>query len=299
MKYADVEGEIAEGKEVEEIWKDFRSVKRAKREAEESEGEEEEDLEVRRPPPKRKAAPLDPTPVTLGTVPLTADWRSCLRVTPGKTTIIGGVTRTGKTVLVRAICHENRKLFHEVRVFCPTVNHQDSYNFLDPSLVESDVTEEGISTLLEHYRQINMGKMNLDDKKRLLLILDDTIGELKLKSDMWKSTVSKSRHWGVAIVLVTQRLRDAVPPIIRDQCDRLFITKLEGNDIDELQKISGSALARNKTDFQAWCEKAMKQFQVIVWDKEAGYDEGGKQQQVFKLPEEVVFHQFRLIPKHL
>ena len=130
---------------------------------------------------------------------------------------------SGKSVLAKWLiqsCH-----FDRIVVVCPTeqiCEHYSKDNFVDKRFIHSDWDEEYIEQLCEKMTEVNKGKQK-KDMKHALLVLDDCFADTSLHhSPIFKSIMCRSRHYGLAVMCLTQTLH-SMPPFGRINTDNVIL----------------------------------------------------------------------------
>jgi hypothetical protein len=136
-----------------------------------------------------------------------------------------------------------------------------------------------------------MGKCNgtkpEDEKKHVLLIYDDIIGNTDLHhaSPSLKSLFIKGRHYKISILITTQHLT-SIPPICRTNCDAIVCGKLNNASINILSNEFISGDITNK-DFLKMYNKNTNNYNFVVIQNNSTTD--GKLDSIYgviKTPEE-------------
>ena len=213
-----------------------------------------------KPKAYRKPNPSDPKLVS-----------ECVKLELGHVHLVLGRTGSGKTHLIRELAHSNLQSFNRIFVICPTtVKGKDgSYGWLDSKNVFcEDVTEELLDSIIES----QCHKAN--KKTKMLLILDDCIPAVNMKSKVFKKLATQSRHLGggITTLIALQHLKYC-PPICRDNALAHFILKLGANNQNaafELQQRYD-----NKRDWTAFLDRSTRDYQIVRSDDDL---------RVFKLP---------------
>lgn len=140
--------------------------------------------------------------------------------------IIAGTTGTGKTTLLRNIVHHNSMKFNKIWLICPTLSRTPKdYDWL-PAAYKTEETAGMVEKVFEEMKAVKGMKG--------LLILDDVVGEMKLRgTDLWKKIGSTSRKYGITTLLLTQKLNET-DTTVRDNTAGVFVTKIGKNSKDTL-----------------------------------------------------------------
>lgn len=132
--------------------------------------------------------------------------------------IITGPTKSGKTKLMMLLLKENAvKNFHVIYVLCPTIDLQDSYNFIPSEYKIREPDESFIENLME------IQKTKYKGKRKVCIILDDCLGIVSFRnSNILHRLTGTGRHYGISTFIITQDLK-LIDPTIRLNTWTIFI----------------------------------------------------------------------------
>ena len=140
-----------------------------------------------------------------------------------KVSLLCGKRGSGKSVLAKWLIQSAD--FDRIIVVCPTDlldAHYSKDNFVDKRFIHSDWDEEYISQLCEKMTEVNKGKEK-KDMQHALLVLDDCFADTSLHhSPIFKSIMMRSRHYGLAVMCLTQTL-NSMPPFGRINTDNVIL----------------------------------------------------------------------------
>jgi hypothetical protein len=182
--------------------------------------------------------------------PLLAGLKSPLKV------IITGRQNTGKTNLLFHIIRWGalNQWWDEIYIMCPTIDHQFAYEgVFDPSMI-LEGSEESLNIFYERQKKYV--------STRTLLILDDVIGtSIKLRnSKVLDGIAGASRHYQLSFIILVQAL-NVLPPIMRQNADFLFITKITDRSVPYAWHYSDGF--KTEREFREFLEKARVGFDIV------------------------------------
>ena len=184
--------------------------------------------------------------------------KEALEIIVPSLTIIAGMSDSGKTNLIKHFIRQHHHRFNRVICMCPTLDLQESYDFLEPSYLIREPTEDHISALLEEQRQY--------PGLQTCLILDDCIGSLKFKSQIFDKVASTGRHFRLTTFIVIQDLKK-LTPTIRDNAKVMFITKLKQHSLECCFELSNGF--NNHNEFNAYIQQACSEYRVVRFNLSA------------------------------
>jgi len=150
------------------------------------------------------------------------DMNECLTIKPGRMHAIVGSTDTGKTNLVKLIVKHNAKSWHRIYAMCGTLNVQDDYDWVKPEYKCFKPNEDFIKNIIT-YQENNL-------EIHSLLILDDVIGHLKFRTDIFNIIASSGRKYRLTVILCLQDFKNP-SPIMRDNLATLYTTGLKEHSL--------------------------------------------------------------------
>jgi len=155
----------------------------------------------------------------------------CLEVDNFGTTIIAGMTESGKTNLVKQILRYNAQLFHKIYLICSTVDLQTEYSFL-PGQAILPLSEESLALIVEEQKR--------SPKQRTAVILDDVIGKIRFQqNNHFDHLASTCRHYRLHQFILIQDLKK-LSPCLRDNCKVLFVTRLKEHSLKVCYELSSN-----------------------------------------------------------
>jgi hypothetical protein len=138
---------------------------------------------------------------------------------------------SGKSQLLRYLVNCSKDLFGKIFVICPTESVNHFYKDLVPAQnIFSQYKEEWVESLISKLTDVNAGK-NDEDAKHILLILDDCCSDTKFhQSKTLKQLATRGRHIKIAVLITCQYIYQ-IPPIVRNNCDFIYVGQMNAQSI--------------------------------------------------------------------
>ena len=134
----------------------------------------------------------------------------------GKTSLIGNIVTY--LTLKKSICG--------VLLFSQTAKFNNDYPYIDQKLISSKLNLKVISWIVaDREKKISRG----EEVKNLLIILDDVVGDIHLRSNEFNALITRARHFKLYIILSIQHSA-VVHPIIRENANTVSITKIDNRE---------------------------------------------------------------------
>lgn len=156
--------------------------------------------------------------------------------------IFYGLRRCGKTTMLRYLLYSLEPFLvdHELFLFSSTAEvSPEEYNFVPPRAKFHNISE------LENDLRRILGKQKLAIKdyhegkgekpSPILMILDDVVSENIVRHSPSLNTLAVAgRHMNISVVLLSQVVTGSgsVPPIIRTQCDVIFVVANPRSEVE-------------------------------------------------------------------
>ena len=139
-----------------------------------------------------------------------------------KTISVVAKRNSGKSVLIRYLVNQQKKLFSKIFVICPTEKINPFYNIITRNdCIFDEWKEHWAEELIEKMTNINANK-NLKKRKNVLIILDDCMSDIDFnQSKALKKIYTRGRHFNLSIIATCQYL-NTLPKICRSNCDILI-----------------------------------------------------------------------------
>ena len=140
---------------------------------------------------------------------------------------------SGKSYLLRYLVKKQAHKFKKIFVICPTDSINSFYiTITDKSCIFNEFNENWANQLIDQLMQVNSD--NNQDKKRVLLILDDCMTDINFcKSKAMKTIYSRGRHFFLTIISASQYLKN-LSPLCRSNSDFVFCGQSNRASIDIL-----------------------------------------------------------------
>ncbi len=135
-----------------------------------------------------------------------------------------GDTQSGKTVLFSNIVQKYNDTFDYIFAFGKQVN---KLGYVDPKFKYHNINVEMIQMIWDANRK---------ERKNILLILDDILGENFLygpDKSFWNGFISNCRHDNISLIMSVQ-IMNGVNPAMRKNVKYIFITDCDNRMVDDL-----------------------------------------------------------------
>jgi len=122
--------------------------------------------------------------------------------------LLSGRPASGKSVAIRAIVRqicETPSLQPAFGKFYVSTKFSNDYAYVPDECIHENFSEEHLG---EHIQKIKRWKKAHPTQKvpSNLLVIDDSMGQIRWYSSFWSNLISTHRHWGTTIILATQSL---------------------------------------------------------------------------------------------
>jgi hypothetical protein len=185
----------------------------------------------------------------------------CLKIKFPATVIIAGITKTGKTTLLTNIIYLNRNQFHRIWLLSPFAQ-KEIYDYIPKKYKITDPTDVDLENIFQE--QENNPEM------RTCIICDDCIGRINFsKGRISKILATTGRHVNVSFIVVNQYLND-INPVVRDNAEILFVTKVKGHCIDTIYKLAGAF--SSKQHCFTFLQNTCKDYRIVRFDLSGYHD---------------------------
>lgn len=125
-------------------------------------------------------------------------------------TVCFGKVGSGKTSFIKYVCHQLESEFDYVLCISPT-GFSDSYNFLPEECVKQNYSDDMVLDMMKYQKE----KKKKQKLKNALLILDDILGSINIRSDkVLEKLITTFRHYNISIIITTQYPLK-IPPYVR------------------------------------------------------------------------------------
>lgn len=160
-------------------------------------------------------------------------------------------------------------------------NHE--WDIIPKEFIISNYNEQYVENFLA------LGKKKKKEGKKFnsFIIFDDFIGTVNLKTPFMSQFIATARHYNISSFFISQKMTDAIPPILRLNADYIFIFK-NGNKV-ELQNIhkewTGNFGDGSFDDFFQWMDTNIENYRVLVIDKRIQSNKSKDVYRTIKAPE--------------
>ena len=172
---------------------------------------------------------------------------------------------SGKSVLCKHIVETNRHKFAKIFVVCPTENinhHYQKDGLIPKNCIFDQWNEEWALNLTKSLEKLNANKSK-KEMRMVLIILDDIFADVDFHhSPVLKSIFMRSRHYGLAVISLTQTLY-SLPPFARVNSDYIIIGQINRASmiLASEEFLSGSLV---KKDFITLFNKSTTDHQFLI-----------------------------------
>jgi hypothetical protein len=151
-----------------------------------------------------------------------------------KTVCLIGKRNSGKSNLLKYLVSLSHDNFRTIFLISPTEQINNFYKgLINPNNIYSEYDEDWVQSLIEKMTKENTDKTD-DDASHILLILDDCIASVNFnKSKTFKTLFVRGRHLKISIIITSQYI-NALPPIIRSNCDWIAVSQVNSQGLDLL-----------------------------------------------------------------
>ncbi len=176
---------------------------------------------------------------------------------------------SGKSVLLKDLCHKIKKWYSQVYVFSLTAALQpDLFDFVKKENIINGFSEEKLEALWKsqdaEVTRLKKMKKDPDDIPKILIIFDDIIASpLVRNSKMLKNIFVAGRHLHFASFFLTQGFK-AIPPILRVNTDVALCFHL--NSYDDRDAFSKQYLStkNNKIGMLIFDKITKTEYQALI-----------------------------------
>jgi hypothetical protein len=180
------------------------------------------------------------------------DSKKCMDLKFPSLTIIAGMSESGKTNLMKHLIRLHASKFHRIVVLCPTLDLQSSYECIDPNCLIREPSSGDIEKIMEQQSKFP----NL----RTMLILDDCLGSVRFRDNVFDRLASSGRHYNISTFIIIQDLKK-ITPTIRDNAKVMYVTKLKSHSLEACFDISNGFT--NKSEFLTYINSNCRNHQII------------------------------------
>jgi len=183
-------------------------------------------------------------------------------INPNRHVLISGITQSGKSTLCKELIYNYIKsgvVFSRVYAFIPTIDLQDTYDFLNPKFIMTEFTDENLTYILEE-------QMKKPPNIHVCLIIDDFIGHVNLNNNkMLDRVITAGSKYRITCVILTQNL-NKLSTTIKSNCYYLFLTGGLGNQsLKTAWELQKSISLEKWNDFKSYINQACVGYHFVLF----------------------------------
>ena len=151
-----------------------------------------------------------------------------------KTIMLLGMRGSGKSNMLKYLVGLSKDEFKTIFLISPTEQINKFYaGLIKPENIFSNYDEVWTEALMKKMTETNTDKSS-NEASHILLILDDCIADVNFnKSKFLKALFVRGRHLSISIIVTSQYI-NALPPIIRSNCDFIAVSQINTQGLDLL-----------------------------------------------------------------
>jgi archaellum biogenesis ATPase FlaH len=181
--------------------------------------------------------------------------------------LIVGEPKSGKSFLTKYLVYElavRKKINHGVII---SGGNLKQYNYFDQEFV---LPFEGKEQTVEILKAVE--KIQKKTERPGLLILDDIVGALDVKTPEFRHLITTFRQWNLNVILITQTLNNETTTVLRSCSTALVWFRQDNMDnIRVLHKAFGIRLG--KVEKLVELNNSLSKYEFILYEKEKPTDE--------------------------
>lgn len=129
---------------------------------------------------------------------------------------------SGKTHLIKYILYNliQEQRFDYGLVISPTAA-TGAWNIVPPEYIHEKWSDDLIQRLINKQRQFTREGKNVN----CFLVLDDVLGSVNLKSDLFTQLATYGRQFNITIFLIVQKFTHAVPVVVRENSEYVLLLR--------------------------------------------------------------------------
>lgn len=180
-----------------------------------------------------------------------------------KTILVVAKRNSGKSQLIRYLVLVNQHLFNKIFLICPTESVNGFYSdIIEKKNILTSYNEDFINNLVETMTRANSNQPK-NKRQNILLILDDCISDATIKnSKPFELLFTRGRHINISIIFVSQYLKAAITPVIRNNIDFCLFSQVNAQGLRLIFDEYNYNLS--KQDFYELFKKATKDYGFLV-----------------------------------
>ena len=180
-----------------------------------------------------------------------------------KTLLVVAKRNSGKSQLIRYLIILNKPRFEKIFLICPTESINKFYSEdIDEKCIFDTYDEDFINNLITKMTFKNANKPS-HEKHNILLIMDDCISDAQIKtSKPFEKLFTRGRHINISIIFVSQYLKAAVSPVIRNNIDFCLFSQTNAQGLKLIYDEFNYNLTKN--EFYDLFYKATKDYSFLI-----------------------------------
>lgn len=161
------------------------------------------------------------------------------------------------------------------------VDNNKIYDEWDEDIVWELIEYQKQQKALEHAKKIKRAP-------RCFILFDDIIGFVDMKTKVIASLASAGRHFGITTFFLTQKMTDAIPPVVRQNAEYVFILKNSNlNELQEIHREWTNDLFPDLNSFRAFMNQNVVDYNVLVINKRSPGNNPLDNYRFIKAPEKI------------
>lgn len=180
-----------------------------------------------------------------------------------KTILVVAKRNSGKSQLIRYLVLVNQHLFNKIFLICPTESVNSFYSdIIEKKHILTNYNEDFIKNLIDTMTRANSNQPK-DKRQQVLLILDDCISDATIKnSKPFELLFTRGRHINISIIFVSQYLKAAITPVIRNNIDFCLFSQVNAQGLKLIFEEYNYNLS--KAEFYELFKKATKDYGFLL-----------------------------------
>lgn len=198
--------------------------------------------------------------------------------------LLVGMTRSGKSHLLKCIMGLHMDFFNYGVVFCSTA-FNGGYNYINSEYIYEDYDEDVVLNIMEMQKQHVIANQQ-DRRKKIpecFIIIDDNMGlmEFHKKRNIFDVLFAKSRHLHISIFLCIQAC-SYLSTAIRANSMYVFITVIKNTSKKMMYEISRGF--KSEKEFYDFLDNNCRDYRIVMFDNTDAY---GKFTKIIRAPKEI------------
>ena len=204
-------------------------------------------------------------------------------------TLVHGMKRSGKSVLIRHVCWAYRNEFSYIVVFSGSEEMNGAYDsYLPKKFIHSNYDSSVMKSVMEKQKKFNQSNKDIN----CLVIFDDCAAfnwrSQKGNPELMELATS-NRHMKISLIIATQSPR-LIPNWWRNNADYVFLFRHLNGAVEDLYS---QLSPMSKKEWHAFYAKHTADYRVIMFCTHA--KNNNELLTVFTIPSDFLNHKFRLM----